>query len=354
MAGGKKVAVAMSGGVDSSLCAALLKEEGYEVIGITMRLSNESRETDGPSTAVVDAKRVADFLGIEHETADFRELFGHRVVDYFLEEYLAGRTPNPCVTCNRFLKFGVLFSFARERGADFIATGHYARIGEEADGSFAIRKGCDAKKDQSYVLYRLPREVLPHVLFPLGGQSKHETRALAASLGLPVAHKTESQEICFVPEDDYKAYLMQHRPTCFSPGDIVDGEGNILGQHAGLPFYTIGQRRGLGIAAPHPLYVAALDKEKNRVVVGENAAVYSSALLAEEANWLIEAPAGALSVRAKIRYGSREAEAVATPREDGRVEVVFAEAQRAVTPGQSVVFYAGDRLLGGATISRSV
>ncbi|MEX5284036.1 tRNA 2-thiouridine(34) synthase MnmA [Selenomonas sputigena] len=350
----KKAAVAMSGGVDSSLCAALLKEQGYEVIGITMRLSDESRETDGLSTAAVDAKRVADFLGIEHETADFRELFGRRVVDCFLDEYLAGRTPNPCVICNRFLKFGALFALARERGADFIATGHYARVEEEADGSFAIKKGRDERKDQSYVLYRLPREVLPHILFPLGEQAKTETRALAETLGLPVAHKTESQEICFVPGDDYKAYLMRHRPDCFSPGEIVDAAGNVLGQHAGLPFYTIGQRRGLGIAAPHPLYVAALDRENNRVIVAENAAVYASALLAEDVNWLIAPPAVPLSVRAKIRYGSREAEARVTPLASGRIEVTFAEAQRAVTPGQSVVFYAGERLLGGATIRRSL
>lgn len=346
----KKVAVAMSGGVDSSLCAALLQEQGYEVLGITMQLSDDSREVAGVSTAAKDAKRVADFLGIEHVVADFRTLFSERVVDYFLTEYLTARTPNPCVVCNRFLKFGELFAFAREKGADFLATGHYARIEQEADGAVALKKGKDVKKDQSYVLYRLPREILPHILFPLGNYRKEETRTIAKRRGLPVADKAESQEICFVPEDDYKVYLSQHRPHSFHAGDIVNMQGEVLGQHRGLPFYTIGQRKGLGIAAEQPLYVIALDRENNRVIVGENEAVYASSLLAKDVNWLIDAPVGELSVRAKIRYGNREAEAHVLPMSDGRVRVAFPEPQRAVTPGQSVVFYAGDRLLGGAVI----
>ena len=346
----KKVAVAMSGGVDSSLCAALLQEQGYEVLGITMRLSDDSREMNGVSSAATDARRVADFLGIEHVVADFRTLFSDKVVDYFLTEYLTARTPNPCVICNRFLKFGELLSFAREKGADFLATGHYVRIEKEEDGSFALKKGRDEKKDQSYVLYRLPREILSHILFPLGSYRKEETRALARKLSLPVANKAESQEICFVPEDDYKAYLSQHRPNCFRAGDIVDMQGQILGQHRGLPFYTIGQRKGLGIAAVHPLYVIALDEANNRVIVGKNEELYASSLFASDVNWLMEEPTREISVHAKIRYGSREVQANVLPLKDRAVKVSFLEPQRAVTPGQSVVFYSGERLVGGATI----
>ena len=346
----KKVAVAMSGGVDSSLCAALLQEQGYEVLGITMQLSDDSREMNGVSSAATDARRVADFLGIEHVVADFRTLFSDKVVDYFLTEYLTARTPNPCVICNRFLKFGELLSFAREKGADFLATGHYVRVEKEADGSFALKKGRDEKKDQSYVLYRLPREILSHILFPLGSYRKEETRALAQKLSLPVANKAESQEICFVPEDDYKAYLSQHRPNCFRPGDIVDMQGKILGQHRGLPFYTIGQRKGLGIAAAHPLYVIALDEANNRVIVGKNEELYASSLFASDVNWLMEEPTQEISVHAKIRYGSREVQANVLPLKDRAVKVSFLEPQRAVTPGQSVVFYSGERLVGGATI----
>ena len=346
----KKVAVAMSGGVDSSLCAALLQEQGYEVLGITMRLSDDSREMNGVSSAATDARRVADFLGIEHVVADFRTLFSDKVVDYFLTEYLTARTPNPCVICNRFLKFGELLSFAREKGADFLATGHYVRVEKEEDGSFALKKGRDEKKDQSYVLYRLPREILSHILFPLGSYRKEETRALAQKLSLPVANKAESQEICFVPEDDYKAYLSQHRPNRFHTGDIVDMQGQILGQHRGLPFYTIGQRKGLGIAAAHPLYVIALDEANNRVIVGKNEELYASSLFASDVNWLMEEPTQEISVHAKIRYGSREVQANVLPLKDGAVKVSFLEPQRAVTPGQSVVFYSGERLVGGATI----
>ena len=346
----KKVAVAMSGGVDSSLCAALLQEQGYEVLGITMRLSDDSREMNSVSSAATDARRVADFLGIEHVVADFRTLFSDKVVDYFLTEYLTARTPNPCVICNRFLKFGELFSFAREKGADFLATGHYVRVEKEEDGAFALKKGRDEKKDQSYVLYRLPREILSHILFPLGSYRKEETRALAQKLSLPVANKAESQEICFVPEDDYKAYLSQHRPHRFRAGDIVDMQGQILGQHRGLPFYTIGQRKGLGIAAAHPLYVIALDEANNRVIVGRNEELYASSLFASDVNWLMEEPTQEISVHAKIRYGSREVQANVLPLEDGAVKVSFLEPQRAVTPGQSVVFYSGERLVGGATI----
>ena len=346
----KKVAVAMSGGVDSSLCAALLQEQGYEVLGITMQLSDDSREMNGVSSAATDARRVADFLGIEHVVADFRTLFSDKVVDYFLTEYLTARTPNPCVICNRFLKFGELLSFAKEKGADFLATGHYVRVEKEEDGSFALKKGRDEKKDQSYVLYRLPREILSHILFPLGSYRKEETRALAQKLSLPVANKAESQEICFVPEDDYKAYLSQHRPNRFRPGDIVDMQGQILGQHRGLPFYTIGQRKGLGIAAAHPLYVIALDEANNRVIVGKNEELYASSLFASDVNWLMEEPTQEISVHAKIRYGSREVQANVLPLKDRAVKVSFLEPQRAVTPGQSVVFYSGERLVGGATI----
>ncbi len=347
---GKKVAVAMSGGVDSSLCAALLREQGYAVFGITMLLADDSRDVNGMSNEVKDARQMANFLGIEHIVIDFRTHFSKKVISYFLEEYLAARTPNPCVMCNRFLKFGILFSMIREMGADFLATGHYVRIEKQKDCSFALKKGRDKYKDQSYVLYRLPLEILPHILFPLGKYQKIETRALAQKFSLPIADKADSQEICFIPNDDYKDYLSKKRPQGFQAGDIVDECGKVLGQHRGLPFYTIGQRKGLGIAAAKPLYVTSLDKENNRVIVGWSEGVYASTLLAKDVHWLIAPPKEEIAVSAKIRYGSNESKARVVPLKQDVIKVFFSKPQRAITPGQSVVFYAGDRLLGGATI----
>ena len=347
----KKIAVAMSGGIDSSVTAAILKEQGHDVIGITMELS------DCSAGAVADAKLVADFLGIEHHVADFRQLFQEKVIDYFLSEYAAGRTPNPCVACNPNVKFGGLIAEAQKYGCDYLATGHYAKVFYDANTQrYNIAKGSDDHKDQAYALYRLTQQQLAHVMTPLGGWNKADTRAEAAKRNLPVANKPESQEICFVPDDDYKNYLVQHRPELKHPGDIVDTKGNVLGQHNGIAFYTIGQRKGLGIAYPEPLYVIRLDAGKNQVIVGSNKEVFTKGLVANQLNWVsvadVTEPVEAL---AKIRYGAKEAKAQLLPNGDGTLKVLFPEMQRAVTPGQSVVFYEADgRVLGGGIICQSI
>ena len=357
----ERVLVAMSGGVDSSLTAALLAVQGYDVIGATMRLSEDSRESlsgenngETPS-GVADAQRVADVLGIPHYVFDFTASFEQTVIGYFLDEYQCGRTPNPCIVCNRHIKFGALLRKGEELGAQYIATGHYARVERGADGIYRLRKGQDTAKDQSYVLYHLNQETLARVLLPLGNFSKDETRRMAEEeYHLPVAHKAESQEICFVPHDDYKTYLRKKRPAAVQRGEIVDQAGNVLGVHEGISFYTIGQRRGLGIAAPEPLYVTALDPMQNRVVVGTADDVYGRELIASHPLWTMwDALREARTVQAKIRCGKREAAATVIP-EGACVRVRFSEPQRAVTPGQSVVFYEDDIVLGGGVIDEVI
>ena len=353
--------VAMSGGVDSSLAAALLLEQGYDVVGVTMRLSDENRDAvpDDRSccslSSVDDARRVADVLAIPHYVMDFTASFERSVIDYFLDEYLRGRTPNPCIACNRHIKFEGLLDKARELGASHVATGHYARIDRDEAGTYRLHKGLDLEKDQSYVLYHLNQRTLAQVLLPLGSFSKSETRRMAEEYHLPVAHKAESQEICFVPHDDYKAYLRAKRPECARGGDIVDRTGNVRGRHEGVAFYTIGQRRGLGIAAPQPLYVTALDAAKNQVIVGTADEVYACELIASDLSWTMwDGLDQERSVQAKIRYGKREAPAQITPRDSRSVWVHFAQPQRAVTPGQSVVFYEKDIVLGGGIIDEVI
>lgn len=356
----EKVVVAMSGGVDSSVAAALLRDGGYEVIGMTMALSREEDDApDSPGCSwqtnpAEDARRVAKALGISHETVDFSVLFRDRVISDFLSEYAGGRTPNPCIVCNRELKFGALWQRAQEIGASHIATGHYVRVMREGNHAF-LRKGSDSEKDQSYMLYRVRKEVLPHILMPLGEYRKDDVRKMAEAYGLPVAHKPESQEICFVPKDDYRAYLREKRPECLKRGDIVDTSGHILGHHSGACLYTVGQRRGLGIAAAHPLYVLRIDAEKNRVIVGKSEEVYANGLTAFHMNWHIPEGTGMPErVMAKIRYGKREAEARIHPLPGGRYRVEFSSPQRAVAPGQSVVFYDGDILIGGGIIENGI
>ena len=355
------VLVAMSGGVDSSLAAALLLEQGYEVTGVTMRLFDEyggsaSRERSCASLCSVDdARHVADVLGIPHDVIDFSAAFEQTVIDDFLGAYLRGCTPNPCIVCNHHIKFGGLLQKAKELGADYIATGHYVRIDRDDRRIYRLRKGLDHEKDQSYVLYHLNQEKLAHILFPLGVLSKSETRRMAEAYHLPVAHKAESQEICFVPHDDYKAYLREKRPASVRRGDIVDRMGNVLGHHDGIAFYTIGQRRGLGIAASQPLYVTALDPAKNQVVVGTGSEVYARELMALDLSWTMwETLEEERMVQAKIRYGKREGTALLVPCEGKCVRVCFTEPQRAVTPGQSVVFYEDDIVLGGGIIDKVI
>ena len=338
----KKIAVAMSGGVDSSLTAALLLEKNFEVIGVTMRLDDDEKN-------ILDARRVCDFLGISHYVADFRKIFRAKVENYFVEEYLRGRTPNPCVRCNREIKFGALFKFAEDLGAEFFATGHYARIVFE-DGRFKLKKAVDVRKDQSYVLYNLTAEKLPKIILPLGEFSKVEARILAEKFNLPVAHKPDSQEICFVPDDDYKKFIAEREPTAqaLRAGEIVDSGGKVLGNHSGVANYTIGQRKGLGIAAPQPLYVTRLDVANKKVVVDTSDNLFTKILTASEPHWIYK-PQFPKNLQAKIRYGSRFADCTVT--ENNLLCVTFAAPQRAITPGQSIVFYDGDEVLGGAVIN---
>ena len=331
----------MSGGVDSSLTAALLLERGFNVFGVTMLLDDDKN--------ISDARKVCEHLGIRHHVADFREIFRAKVENYFVVEYLKGRTPNPCVRCNREIKFGALFDFAEELGADFLSTGHYARIIFE-DGRFKLNKAVDIRKDQSYVLYNLTAAKLAKILLPLGEFTKDKTRVLAAELRLPVAHKPDSQEICFVPDDDYKKFIASREPSAqaLQEGEIVDAGGKVLGHHQGVANYTIGQRKGLGIAAPQPLYVTRLDVAKGQVIVDTNEKLFANTLTARDVHWIYK-PTLPKTLQAKIRYGSRVA-ACTVDEAENFLRMTFAEPQRAITPGQSVVFYDGEEVLGGAVI----
>ena len=351
----KKILVAMSGGVDSSLTAAILKNRGFKVIGVTMKLTDEEIFSSDRSCCSADeandARRVADFLGIDHYVVDFHEDFQDKVVNYFVDEYLNGRTPNPCVACNKFIKFGKLFDFAEEIGADFLATGHYARV-ENVDGKFFLKKGFDLKKDQSYVLYNLTADQLSKIILPLGDQSKEQTRSLAKKYNLPVAHKPDSQEICFVPNDDYKKFLIDHvdkNSLALQTGEIVDVNGKVLGTHNGVAFYTIGQRKGLGIAAENPLYVIKSDVKNKRVIVGGGDQVFCKSLTADNLNWIYQQNFP-FKATAKIRYGSKVADCLVELIDDKKISVIFDEPQRAATAGQSIVFYDDEIVLGGGII----
>lgn len=337
----KKVAVAMSGGVDSSLAAALLLEKNFEVVGITMLLFGEDNQN-----FIIDAKNISTQLGITHHVADFRAEFKSEVENYFINEYLRGRTPNPCVMCNKKIKFGKLFEYAKNIGADYLATGHYARIIFE-DNRFKLTKGADLKKDQSYVLYNLTADKLSQIILPLGNFTKSETRALAEKLNLSVAQKSDSQEICFIPDDDYKKFLSDKIKIL--PGEIVDGSGKILGNHTGVTNYTIGQRKGLGIAAEYPLYVNKIDVANNEIIVGRNEELFKNNLTAENVHWIYKPEEFPANVQAKIRYGYRVADCKIIE-SDKNIFVEFNEPQRAITSGQSVVFYIGDEVIGGGII----
>jgi tRNA-specific 2-thiouridylase len=355
----KRVVIAMSGGVDSSLAAALLLEQGFDVIGLTLSLfelppeycRSEDIQSCCGKKAAEDANRVAHSLGIMHYVVDMKELFAKAVIDNFCEEYIRGRTPNPCIRCNRLVKFGALLPRLETLEADFLATGHYARITvDRGSGAYRLKKGRDDRKDQSYFLYDLTQEQMARVLFPLGELTKKEVREKAQDIDLPVARRPESQEICFIPNNDYVPFLRNHVPGAFRPGLIRDLEGRIVGRHDGLPQYTIGQRRGMGISASHPLYIVDIRPETNEIIVGKDEDLYTRSLRAGAVNWISGSPPSEpVCVHARIRSRHEEAKALLRSAGD-EVTVEFDEPQRAVTPGQSVVFYDGDTVLGGAVI----
>lgn len=353
----------MSGGVDSSITAALLKEQGYDVIGVTMEIwpiTKDMEERTPQSccslTAVEDARRVANQLGIPYYVMNFRDVFEKEVIDYFCTEYLQGRTPNPCIVCNHRIKFSALLERALQLDVDYVASGHYAKIVySEKSGRYLLKKAEDKFKDQSYSLYGLTQQQLRHILFPLGEYKKAETRTLAEKLGLSVANKPDSQEICFIPDNNYKQFLKERIPNKILPGPIIDQTGKIIGSHEGIPFYTIGQRKGLGLSNPEPMYVTEIEQKRNAVVVGTNRFVYSSGLIAGKLNFILfehlEAP---LQITAKIRYGTKEEQAIIYPFTEGKVKVYFNRPVRAITPGQAVVFYDGDLVVGGGTIDKKI
>lgn len=291
-------------------------------------------------------------LGIPHYVMNFRDVFAQKVIADFCQEYSLGRTPNPCIKCNQYIKWDALLTKAKALGADFIATGHYARVKEDkTKGRYLLQKGIDLGKDQSYVLYPLSQEQLKSTLMPLGNLTKEETRQIAKELGLPVAAKPESQEICFIPNNDYPSFLKDCIPDLAKPGPILDEQGNILGNHRGIPFYTVGQRKGLGISAGIPLYVVAIEPDKNAIIVGTEDKVFGEELTAFRLNWIsIAKLTEPIMVKAKIRYRHQEAEAVITPLDGDRVYVKFSQSQWAITPGQAIVFYDGDVVIGGGTI----
>jgi tRNA-specific 2-thiouridylase len=353
----KRVLVGMSGGVDSSVSAYLLKQQGYEVIGVTMKVWPQdciSRAEDkccGPS-AIADARGVAHKLGVPHYVVDEADRFERLVIDYFSSEYQAGRTPNPCVMCNELLKFGNLWSKAAALGADYIATGHYAIIEHHAWGA-VLRKGRDARKDQSYFLFSLSQKQLGRALTPLGTMIKPEIRDLARQLGLRVADKVDSQEICFVPGKDYKEFLRSHLGEGeFHPGGIYSMDGEFLGEHGGIELFTIGQRKGLPGGSPKPLYVVDIDPETSRVFVGGEEELVREEFEVNRVNWLVRPEEIPDEITVKIRYAHQGAPAMLEPLDRHRAKVRLRVPQRAVTPGQAAVFYEGDRVLGGGWIAR--
>lgn len=353
-----RVIVAMSGGVDSAVAAGLLAREDYDVVGITMRLWTKEdpaalrqqrrccsvEDTD-------DARAAADVLGIPHYVLNLEREFGERVVDYFVDEYARGRTPNPCLACNQHVKFDALLARADALEADFLATGHYARI-ERSAGRYHLLRAVDAEKDQSYVLYTLGQRELARTLFPIGSLTKAEVRAIARELGLPVAAKPDSADICFVPDGDYRSFLAARLDQ--RPGPIVDETGATVGTHGGIAAYTVGQRKGLGVALGAPRYVTAVDAGRNVVVIGPEAGLLATRALVEDVRWVSGAPpAGPAAMDVKIRYRTAPARAVVTPSEGG-ADVRFERPQRAVTPGQAAVFYVGAEVIGGGVIARAV
>lgn len=355
---GARIVVAMSGGVDSSVAAALLLEAGYEIIGITMQIWPKDLPLCEPVEggccsidAAEDARRVAERLSIPFYVVNFEEVFAREVIENFAKEYVAGRTPNPCIVCNRQVKFAALAQKAAALGAHYVATGHYARtVKSRENDRYLLYRGLDPRKDQSYVLYGLDQAQMASALFPLGSLTKAEVREAARERGFVTAEKPESQEICFIPDNDYGRFLRDYAPESIKPGEIVDTKGRILGEHPGVAFFTVGQRKGLGIATGSPLYVVRIEPATNRVVVGHGDECFFREFDVAHPNWIAwEAPPESAEVEVKIRYSASPAPAVIYPNDHG-VHVCLKEPQRAVTPGQAAVFYRGDLVIGGGTI----
>ncbi|MHB1001420.1 MAG: tRNA 2-thiouridine(34) synthase MnmA [Armatimonadota bacterium] len=357
----QKVVIAMSGGVDSSVAAAILVEEGYDVIGVTMQIwpavndaEEEFSRTCCSLSAVEDARRVAAKLGFPHYVMNFKDIFEEMVIDNFINEYRHGRTPNPCIRCNRFVKFDALLNKARALGADYVATGHYSRIQySESRDRWLLKRGIDRSKDQSYALYSMTQDQLAHTLMPLGTMVKDETRKLAADLGLSVASKPESQDICFVENKDYPGFLKNIVPEIVQPGPIKDLQGNILGEHKGIAFYTLGQRRRIGVASREPLYVVKIDTSQNAVIVGREEDLYASTLIASDLTFIsFDNIKETIALSAKIRYNMKDSDALLSNYEGEQALICFEKPQRAITPGQAVVLYKDEEVVGGGTIDR--
>lgn len=354
----KRALIAMSGGVDSSVSAYLMKEQGYDCVGVTMKLyDNEDINVCNDKTCcslsdVEDARAVCDRIGIPYYVMNFKDKFKEKVIDKFVDCYRQGCTPNPCIDCNRHLKFAGLYQRARELECDVIVTGHYVRVLKDEMG-FHLYKGVDERKDQSYVLYNLTKEQLAHTIFPLGGMTKDQVRKIAQENGFVNAKKKESQDICFIPDGDYRKFLEEKAQMISMPGDFVDREGRFIARHKGYYHYTIGQRKGLGISAKEPYYVVDILPEKNQVVLGSNEDLFRTTLIANDFNWIEQVEEGE-GIQAKIRYAHKQSEATFKILEGGNVQVTFTEPQRAFTKGQSVVLYQGEKVLGGGIIHQIV
>lgn len=356
MSAKKRVVVGMSGGVDSSVAAALMLRQGYEVIGITLKMwpqdcgSIVEDKCCGPQ-AMADARSVAAKLGISHYVIDETEEFEKQVIQYFTSEYQAGRTPNPCVLCNEKLKFGNLLMKAKGLGADHVATGHYARIDKDEHG-YILRRSLDLRKDQSYFLFTLNQTQLAHTFMPLGSLSKSEVRTIAKEIGLRVHDKEESQDICFVPENDYAAFLKTHLGQSeFHPGEIVHQDGRVLGKHHGIELFTIGQRKGIHVGYPKPLYVLEIDAPSRRVIVGDDDELWHDQFIVEKSCWGLRGPLqNGTQITVKIRHSHEGATAKLYPQDHGKIRICLEQTQRAITPGQAAVFYDGDAVVGGGWI----